>query len=79
MPSFFAADRRAWPAMMTPSLSTRIGLVKPNALMLSATWLICRSLCVLEFFSYAISLLVGHTAITKWDRSIMRRPHSLGG
>ena len=46
MPSNFAASSRPCPAITLPFSSTKIGLVKPNARMLSAICRICRLLWV---------------------------------
>ena len=43
IPSFRAAAKRAWPAMITPSAPTRIGFVHPNSMMLAATCATCSS------------------------------------
>ena len=48
-PSLRAAASLPCPAMMTASLSTKIGLVKPNSTMLAAIWAICASECVRGF------------------------------
>ena len=66
-----AARRRAWPAMMVPSPSTRIGEVQPNSTMLAATCATCSSECVREFRAHGSRLSSVRSTTWMWERSII--------
>ena len=50
IPSFSAASRRAWPAMISSSAPTRIGFVHPHSRIEAAMLATCARLCVRGLF-----------------------------
>ncbi len=62
-PSFRAARSRVCPAMMTPSASIRIGILKPKASMLLATASTAASLMVRGLRSYSLTASMGSVSM----------------
>ena len=70
-PSFWAARRRPWPAMIPPLLSTRIGLTNPNSTILAAICATCSGECVRAFRAFGRRRSVGQCSMCRAIAGVM--------
>jgi len=64
-PISFAAMTRPWPAIIPPLESIKMGLVKPNSVMLATICVTWAGECVRAFFAYGISALTGRCSMAE--------------